>query len=122
MRESFNSFNDAKKFAAKMSTSSNVSLRYGSDRTGLFFVEIPAHLVKEHVPNEPIVITYDDDNEHFENYYDVEIQEIQQEITSEIWSNYEDQARSDEEGWYYDDEQEGGWENSISSNIYGDYD
>ena len=104
----FTSFNEANQYAKQLSAKLNKTISYGGGYNN-FYVETGEEIneAEEYEAEELPYITND---------YDYE--DTQRLLTEDAWDTIESSARSEDEGWYYDDTDEGGWENSISSQSY----
>ncbi|WP_108946472.1 hypothetical protein [Shewanella halifaxensis] len=106
----FNTYNEASKLAKDISVTHNVTIKFGRKESG-FFVDIPDELDQG---DEPESIEYELEDYAVEDSYveDHNYQETLREIREEISDYADSMARSEEDGWFYDNT-DGDWENNL---------
>jgi len=104
----FPRFFEATQYAKELSKKVNKTVSYGR-LLNAFFVYEDDEVQSVDLSEEEVLDCLNDDYDY---------QDTQSLLTEELWDAAESYSRSEEDGWYYDDTDEGGWENSISSQSY----
>jgi len=107
----FETYKEAAVFAKELASSLSTTIKLGVNGN-TFFVYLPMDYDASPIPieNELTSPSYDE-------YADMEQLNNQNEIIDELWDSVESLARSDEDGWYYDDI-DPGMENNVIDKSY----
>ncbi len=110
----FETYKEAAVFAKELSNSLSTTIKLGVNGN-TFFVYLPMGYEAPPIPieNELTSPSYDE----YDEYADIEQLNNQNEIIDELWDSVASLARSDEDGWYYEDI-DPGMENNVIDKSY----
>jgi len=110
----FETYKEAAVFAKELSSSLSTTIKLGVNGN-TFFVYLPMGYDVPPIPieNELTSPSYDE----YDEYADIEQLNNQNEIIDELWDSVASLARSDEDGWYYEDI-DPGMENNVIDKSY----